>query len=864
MAEVWLAEHQSGRRAALKWLRPDASPAVRRGFEAEIVVLSRLDHPGIVHLVASGKSGGRPWFAMDVCDGADLLTVGEKLRVRPSAERHARARDVGVQLAAALGYLHRAGLVHRDVKPANVLWASGKAVLTDFGVVTAPGPAMEEGFVGSIGWASPEALFGVAVDARADQYGLGLVMYWLVTGARPFDEGRRANPHVSPRPPSERDPSVPADLEVVILRCIASDPHARYADMDAVAFALGAVSASEGSLVSGRHEAAASIVGALDRVAQGQGQVVRLVGVAGSGQAQLFALARASALRRDLACVVDDDPAVIVPAATRALHGEALLVLTSAIVVATESVTLLPLSVADIRRSIFAAAPATPELASEAERLRAWSGGLVDLVEAALRSGVRDGCFSVGQLAEPDLEPWLGRLDLDAASVAQALAALPDAAPADVIEAVAAAPAIEVLPSLVQLGIAVQIGARWLLGAEAFRAPLLRSAIDLDPLLERAGVATSPPSAPDPVLVEARAHLDAGRLSSALDTLVRAVGSVTPDAPPEHRLLLAALHWTLRDHAGAAEQWGRVRVEATDPRARARALIGLGVLHLQRGELDLALDELHHALTDAELAGDPRVTILAGVDLAEARALRGHLGDALRAGRRARDEARALRDGPLEAKAARAYGHVCLEVGLWREAEASLADAAALARAANLEDERLAVRALRAQAALDARPGDRVAAAVALDRLGGGSGLVRPDPEGFRALTDALRAEAQARLGEPARARSALAEALAATPPRAMALRLGLRLARVHQLLGERGAAMVALEQALALSDAHGFALCSWRARSALAAAAGEPAPEPGGLVDGLGEAERVALLGGGGGEWLADHAMPLSHRSGR
>ncbi len=846
MAEVWLAEDPSGRRAALKWLRPDASPAVRRGFDAEIVVLSRLEHPGIVHLVGSGKSGGRPWFAMDVCDGADLLTLGEKLRVRPAAERHARARDVGVQLAAALGYLHRAGLVHRDVKPANALWASGKAVLTDFGVVTAPGPAPEGGFVGSIGWASPEALFGGAVDARADQYGLGLVMYWLVTGSRPFDEGRRANPHATPRPPSERDPSLPADLEGVILRCIASDPHARYADMDAAALALGAVSASEGSLVSGRQDAAAAIVRALDRVAAGEAQVLRLVGAPGAGQAQLGGLARASASRRDLACVVEDDPSVVAQAVHRARLGEPLLVLTSAAVVATEELCLLPLSVADLRRSIFAAAPGTPQLASEAERLRAWSGGLVDLVEAALRSGVRDGRFSVGQLLTPDLEPWLGSLDLDAASVAQALAALPEAASADAIEAVAAAPAIEVLPGLMQRGIAVQVGARWLLGAEAFRAPLLRSAIDLDALQERASVVTAPSSPPDPVLLEARGHLDAGQLAAALDTLVRAVGSVTADAPPERRLLLAALHWTLGDHTGAAGQWRRVRVEATDPRARARALIGLGVLHLQRGELDLALDDLRHALTDAELAGDPRVTILAGVDLAEARALRGQLGEALRSGRRARDEARALRDGTLEAKAARAYGQVCVDIGLWKDAEASLADAAALARAANLEDERLAVRALRAQAALDARPKDRVAAAVALDRLGGGSGAAASDPEGFGALADVLRAEAQARLGEPARARRALADALGAVLPRAMALRLGLRVARVRQLLGEPGGAIIGLQETLAVAEVDGFALCAWRARSALAVAAGEPLPLPGSLLDGLGERERAGLLGGG------------------
>lgn len=845
MAEVWLGEDASGRRAAVKWVRADASPAAVRSFEGEVAALARLEHPGIVHLLASGRADGRPWLAMDVVDGTDLLALGEKLQARPARERHQRAREVGAQLADALDYLHRAGFIHRDLKPANVLWSDGRAVLADFGVATAADAAEERGFVGSVAWASPEALLGKRVDARADQYGLGLVLYWLLTGARPFDEGRRATPRAAPRPPSERDPTVPADLEAVILRCVALDPAQRFPDLAAARSALQAVTASTASHVAGRQAAADRVVAALDRVAGGAGVVLRLNGAVGAGQRMLGELARSGAQRRGLACVVEDDPGIAGRAAAHVARGEALLVVTTADLPGAETVELPALSVAELRRSVFAAAPSTPDLAAAAEALRAWSGGSYELVEFALRSGVAHGAFRLAAVPEPALEPWLGQLDLDAQSVACALAALREPVSAEGIERVAAAPAPESLPELERRGIAVRVGERWMLGADVLRAPLLAAALDPEGLLQRAAAVSQPAHGDDPVLSVARAHVDAGRHGEAVHTLVDAVSGSDAATHAERRLLLAALHWYLRDTAGAATQWAEVRRSAPDPRARARAGIGLGVLHLQAGELDAAVDVLHAAQLDAELAGDTRSAILAGIDLAEARALRGELAEGLRVGRRACEEARALRDGALEAKASRAFGEVCLAVGLWREAEAALADAAALARAARLDEERLAARALRAEVALDARPDDRVAASVALDRLLGHGPLLH-DPEGFGPYLEALRAEAQVRLGEGERARTTLLLAERAAVPPGMRPRVLLRLGRVHRRLGALAEARDAWIEAEAIAVARGFRALQWRAGVALAGLDGQPPPGPGALVDGLSDAERTALLASG------------------
>lgn len=816
VAEVWLAEAADGARVALKLLLPDASAAAEKALAAEIEVLGRLEHPGIVRLLSSGRSGGRAWFVMEVLDGLDGLALGERLRTRPVAERLERVRTTGVQVAEALGYLHRSGLVHRDVKPANVLWADGRAVLADFGLATAVGTA-GQGFAGSVAWAAPEALLGGTATPAADQFSFGLVLYWLLTGVRPFAEGRRSRPRELPRPPSELDPTVSSELEAVVFRCLALAPADRFPDMAAVAATLTHAAPAASPLLAGRQAAAEQIAAALDRAGTGRAVVLQLCGPPGAGQRALAALARSAAARRGVAVLVDDDAERVVRALGRE-GAEPLLVLTAAPVEGAEPVALAPLGIADLRRSLFSAAPGTPELAAAAEALRAWSGGHHDLVEAALRLGLDGDQFSLARVPAPDCGPWLDGLEFEVAAVGSALAALPVAVKEEVIEAVAVAPGREGLLVLEARGVAERVGGRWLLVAEAFRAPLLALAPDPVGLEERVAAALPAPTQNDPVLEAARAHVEAGRHEEAIAVLVAGVEPVEGQPPlGERRLLLAALHWYLRDGAGAAVQWEATRREAPDPRQRARACIGLGVLHLQNGELDAALDDLSEALVGADLAGDARIAALACLDLAEVRGLRGQFAEARRMARRAREEARALREGGLEAKACRALAQVEIEAGLPAAAEPLLADASALARAARLDDERLAAHALRAQVALDLRPGDRTAAAVALDRLFPAGGFGMHDPEGYGGLAHALRAEAHRRLGELGRAEEALQRAESGTLAPVMRARVLLRTARLHAALGRPERAREQAERLAELADRCGLVAMTAAARELLA-----------------------------------------------
>ncbi|MBM4393914.1 MAG: serine/threonine protein kinase, partial [Deltaproteobacteria bacterium] len=607
MAEVW-ASHDGVARAAIKVLHAGAD---RGRFEAEMEQLGRLSHPGIPALLDRGEIDGRPWFAMTLFDGPDLSTLAEKLRARPVAERHARARLIADELASTLAYIHQQGIVHRDVKPANVL-VGARAMLVDFGVAGPPGQA--DALVGTPAWAAPEQLCGGRVDARADQYALGLLLYFLLAGRRPFADARARASGTRPRPPSEVDPTVPVDLEAVIQRLLEPRPASRFRSMEEVRAALFAVLPSEAPILAGRQAAADHVAAALDRVSSGEGVVLALRGQVGAGQDWVGTLARASAARRAITCVLADDELSLSRQLARIDDGEALLVVTSLPVEGAEVVELLPLGVGDIRRSVFAAAPRTPSLATVAERVHAWTGGHARLVEACLREGSAEGVLGMEPPPSLDVSPWVDLLDLDTASAAQALAALSEAATAEQVAEVSRVAASEGLSELERLGVAVRAGDRWRLAAECFRGPLLATAPDPETVVERARAVSRPSWAEDPVLARARVAIEGNRHAEAIAALIEAVDAdqAPEEVRDERRLLLATLHWFLGDGPGASRAWRAVRDGSRDPRHRARAGVGLGVVALQAGQVDEALDALSAALVDAELAGDLRTASLAG------------------------------------------------------------------------------------------------------------------------------------------------------------------------------------------------------------------------------------------------------------
>ena len=218
----------------------------RHRFVRESRVAAALEHPNVVPIYEAGEAEGFLYLAMRYVEGEDLRTRVQRVgRLDP-----ATASLVISQVAAALDRAHAHGMVHRDVKPGNILLDAGERVfLTDFGLVKPFGP--DEGaltqtgtFVGTLDYVAPEQIQGGAIDARVDIYALGAVLFFALTGEEPY---RRDNPmavlwaHVSEAPPSASALApVPPDLDAVITRAMAKDPDERYASAGELAQATEA------------------------------------------------------------------------------------------------------------------------------------------------------------------------------------------------------------------------------------------------------------------------------------------------------------------------------------------------------------------------------------------------------------------------------------------------------------------------------------------------------------------------------------------------------------------------------------------------------------------------------------------------
>jgi serine/threonine-protein kinase len=240
MGVVYGAEQiRYGRTVALKVLAPELTHdrQFRERFEQEWRTAARVEHPSIVPIYEAGEADDGLYIAMRYIDGTDLKALLE--RTGPLAPE--RALVILGQIADALDTVHANGLVHRDVKPANIFVASGAghehAYLGDFGVAkrvqTESGLTQTGVFIGTVDYAAPEQLEGKEVDGRADVYALGCVLYQCLAGARPFEKGSDAakvSAHLHEPPPSlhvER-PDLPGELDAVIARALAKAREDRY------------------------------------------------------------------------------------------------------------------------------------------------------------------------------------------------------------------------------------------------------------------------------------------------------------------------------------------------------------------------------------------------------------------------------------------------------------------------------------------------------------------------------------------------------------------------------------------------------------------------------------------------------------
>jgi len=243
MADVYLAEDQElGRRVALKLLddRHASDEQFVERFRREAQSAAGLNHPNIVSIFDRGRAEGTYYIAMEFLDGRTL----KELLVRNGPTPIPIAIDYARQILGALAFAHRNGIIHRDIKPHNiVVGGDGRLKVTDFGIARSGASQMTEAgsIVGTAQYLSPEQARGAPVDPRSDLYSLGIVLYEMLTGKVPFTGDTPveiAMKHLSqiPEPPSTLRPEVPHDLDAVVMRALAKDPDQRYAsaeEMDA-------------------------------------------------------------------------------------------------------------------------------------------------------------------------------------------------------------------------------------------------------------------------------------------------------------------------------------------------------------------------------------------------------------------------------------------------------------------------------------------------------------------------------------------------------------------------------------------------------------------------------------------------------
>ena len=223
---------------ALKVIRPDQQGDPGRGdrFRREVGILSRLSHPAVPRVVGFGEAGGELFFVSELVKGQDVKRLLEQRRVWTPTAAAALAATVAEALAAA----HALGIVHRDVKPGNIMISPGDRVhLLDFGLARGVGVDMTTltrtgTILGTPAYMSPEQFDAFGVDGRSDLYSLGVVLFEILTGRLPFKGASLVSvalKHKTEPPPLPRGlrVEVPAWLERVVLRCLEKDPTRRFA-----------------------------------------------------------------------------------------------------------------------------------------------------------------------------------------------------------------------------------------------------------------------------------------------------------------------------------------------------------------------------------------------------------------------------------------------------------------------------------------------------------------------------------------------------------------------------------------------------------------------------------------------------------
>lgn len=238
MGRVYLAQEEiGGRKAAIKVLAADLAQDVGflQRFQREIETLSKLDHPGIVRFYEAGFENGVHFFAMEYVDGQSL----ERVLAEQGRLDWEEVLDIGIKVCTALRHVHDHGIIHRDIKPPNILrTASGDVKLTDFGIArlfAAKHLTSTGGVVGTAEFLSPEQAAGKPVSKRSDMYSLGVVLYTLLTGRTPFEGNSfvdllHKHRYAQFDRPGRLLPSLPHEIDELVCQLLEKEPEKRPPD----------------------------------------------------------------------------------------------------------------------------------------------------------------------------------------------------------------------------------------------------------------------------------------------------------------------------------------------------------------------------------------------------------------------------------------------------------------------------------------------------------------------------------------------------------------------------------------------------------------------------------------------------------
>lgn len=300
---------------AVKLLRGTRiEPNIVQRFRREFRILSRLLHANVTRVHEWGTHGEQPWYSMELVEGMNFVEAAHQWQSLPPADRFARVHSALIQAARALAYAHDRGLVHRDVTPANLMIdRTGLVKLMDFGLVEDPhsNTTTNVDIAGTFAYAAPEQIRDDITDARTDLYGLGGVLYTLLTGRKPFEAHTvkgyiDQHLHTPPKPPREHEPLVPDLLNQVCLRLLDKEPSRRFSSAAHLLHVLGDVADVEvvgrwPPRIVGRVEERASIRHAIEEAAANRpGAAIWLTGPAGHGKTRLADFAEQVARRHGL------------------------------------------------------------------------------------------------------------------------------------------------------------------------------------------------------------------------------------------------------------------------------------------------------------------------------------------------------------------------------------------------------------------------------------------------------------------------------------------------------------------------------------------------------------------------------------